>query len=257
MRQTRRHRLTITLRDQVPTVGISLPPQDGGTLIYQCRYDQQQKIDSVYHSAGGAPTPQIQWDAVAGPILRWFIREDEPFGRMQPDPFMRAESGVWDADVLIRIPSAWLALGQLPKSDPGNGGYWCDFPAMKLFRFWPVGGAGHNATLFGQMRQGQVVVRDFGTDTVKPTTKVKPDKWVSYRIRYDYPARTVGFWEHVNGVWTEIQTVTGGFDAQDIDRSESCGPIFHATTRKIGPPDGGHYPPAWVDYHSYRVIQRS
>ena len=255
-RQTRRHRLTIMLRDQGPAVGISLPPKDGGTLLYQWRFDSQAKIDEHYKSSGNAPTPRVYLDHDAGPILRWPINDQDAFGRFKSDQIIVPTTGVVDTDFLIRIPQTWLDLGKLPSTPATPGGDYMTWYGQKVFRMFPEGG--HNATLFAHMRRKAVYVRDYGGNDNIPAEGYLPiqaDQWVSYRIRYDYPNETVGLWYSVSGgPWVHVWTQRGGKNAAgEVDVTRYVGPMFHATARGETPPYGEH-PPTHIDFHSYRVL---
>lgn len=258
MQQSKRYRLTINIMSEVLTGSVSLP-FDAGNRLYEYRFDSQAKIDAHYKSAGGAPTPQIYFDSVAGPILRWPINDQDAFGRFKSDEISIPTTGIVDTEFLIRIPQSWLDLGKLPTQPATPGGDYMTWYGQKVFRMFPDDG-GHNATLFAHMRRRQVYIRDFGGNDNTPPQgylAILPDTWVGYRIRYDYPRETVGLWVSLNGgPFVEHWTQPGGKNAAGVvDVTRFVGPIFHATARGMTPPYGKH-PLTYIDFHSYRVVTR-
>lgn len=230
-------------------------PFDTGNVIYSYTYDSQVAIDDHFHSAGDGDSPVYNQDSTGG-FARWWITDKTVFGRVPSPQLDVPETGIVDVDFAVRLPKSWFHLGTLPMREPTEpGGDFMTFPAMKLFRCFPID-SGHNATLFGRMRQKTVYLRDFANDKATPAVQYSPipDRWTVYRIRYDYASTLVELYVWLNGVWSRISSAPGGIG----DKIGRVGPIFHATARQATKPGGyGKHPPAWVDYHSYRVIHRS
>lgn len=231
-------------------------PETNGTTVLEYSFDTQQAIDQVWRSAmDAAPPKRTAARTGAKGFARWTINETDYWGRLKIDLPKITSSGILDVDWQMRIPQSWLDLGKLPSYPKADAnGYQMSWTGQKLFRCFPRKG-GHFATLFGRLKKGDVFIRDFGAnDQPKQYSKIRPDEWMSYRIRYDFATGTVGLWiAAAGGEFANISTAPGGAGQQIA----AVGPIFHASSRDDDDAAGfGHHPPTYVDYGDIRVTAK-